>query len=151
MGGSLLNALSYLLVVGAGASLALQQVVNARLRAELGSPWWAGTVSYLGGTLVMLAAAVGSGQAVPSGAAVKGSSGVSWTGGLFGAIYIAAAIFMVPRLGAATVVALIVVGQMLGSLAFDHFGVLGIAPHPASATRLLGAACLILGVVLIRN
>jgi transporter family-2 protein len=44
----------YLLVVGAGISIALQQVLNANLRMELGSPWWAGFVSYLVGTIFML-------------------------------------------------------------------------------------------------
>ena len=48
-------------------------------------------------------------------------------------------IFLLPRLGAATVVALIVVGQMLGSLAFDHFGLLGVPQHAASPLRILGA------------
>ncbi len=57
---------------------------------------------------------------------------------------------MVPRLGAATVIALIVVGQMLGSLAFDHFGLLNIPQHGVNPVRLTGAAFLILGVVLIR-
>ena len=57
---------------------------------------------------------------------------------------------MVPRLGAATVLALIVVGQMLGSLAFDHFGLLGLPQHPASPIRLAGAALLIFGAVLVR-
>jgi transporter family-2 protein len=37
-----LSAFSYLLVVGTGVSVALQQVLNANLRVELGSPWWAG-------------------------------------------------------------------------------------------------------------
>jgi bacterial/archaeal transporter family-2 protein len=57
---------------------------------------------------------------------------------------------MVPHLGAATVLALIVVGQMLGSLTFDHFGLLGVPHYPVSPTLLAGAASLILGVVLIR-
>jgi bacterial/archaeal transporter family-2 protein len=39
---------------GAGLSLVFQQVVNANLRAEIGSPWWAGFISYLGGTLATL-------------------------------------------------------------------------------------------------
>jgi bacterial/archaeal transporter family-2 protein len=39
---------------------------------------------------------------------------------------------------------------MLCSLAFDHFGLLGIPVQPASLVRLAGAAFLILGVVLIR-
>ena len=50
----------------------------------------------------------------------------------------------------AMVMGVFVVGQMLGSLAFDHFGVLGIQAHPASLVRMAGAGCLILGVVLIR-
>jgi bacterial/archaeal transporter family-2 protein len=33
-----LNVMFYLLVVGAGVSVALQQVLNANLRMELGSP-----------------------------------------------------------------------------------------------------------------
>ncbi len=144
------SAFSYLLVVGAGVSVALQQVLNANLRAELGSPWWAGFVSYFVGMLAMLAAALTSpGPRLPDAFAGT-ASWLSWTGGLFGALFIATAIFMVPRLGAATVLALIVVGQMLGSLAFDHFGLFGLAHQPVSPTRLAGAAALILGVVLIR-
>jgi bacterial/archaeal transporter family-2 protein len=57
---------------------------------------------------------------------------------------------MVPRLGAATVLALIVVGQMIGSLAFDHFGAFGIPQHSANPLRLAGAALLVLGVALVR-
>ena len=56
-----------------------------------------------------------------------------------------------PRLGVATVLALIVAGQMLGSLAFDHFGLLGLPQHPASLARLAGVAFLLFGVVLVRS
>lgn len=145
-----LSAFSYLLVVGAGVSVALQQVLNANLRAELGSPWWAGFVSYFVGMVAMLTVAlVAPGPRLPD--PFGGSaSWVSWSGGLFGALFIGTAILMVPRLGAATVLALVVVGQMLGSLAFDHFGLFGLPPQPVSLPRLAGAASLVLGVVLIR-
>ena len=33
-------------------------------------------------------------------------------------------------MGAATAVALLVTGQMLGSLVFDHYGLFGLAQHP---------------------
>jgi bacterial/archaeal transporter family-2 protein len=148
--GTFTDTLFCLLVVVAGVSVSLQQVLNARLRAELGSPWWAGLVSYLGGTLVMLTVAVATGESLPSGPTVTGTSWASWTGGFFGAVFVGVAIIMVPRLGATAVVALVVVGQMLGSLAFDHFGVLGIPRHAASPIRLVGAALLIMGVVLVR-
>lgn len=144
------SAVSYLLVVGAGVSVALQQVLNANLRADLGSPWWAGFVSYVVGMLAMLAVALLAPGPRLAEAVGGAGSWVTWTGGLFGALFIGTAILMVPRLGAATVLALIVVGQMLGSLAFDHVGLLGLPQQPISPTRLAGAASLILGVVLIR-
>lgn len=142
--------LSYLLAVAAGISVALQQVLNANLRAQLGSPWWAGSVSYLVGLAAMLAVALLSPHPRLSSTVAEAGSWFSWTGGFFGAVFVGIAILMVPRLGAATTLALIVVGQMPGALVFDHFGVLGIQQHSASPIRLAGAACLILGVVLVR-
>jgi transporter family-2 protein len=144
------SSLAYLLAIGAGLSFVFQQAVNANLRTEIGSPWWAGFVSYLGGTLVMLAIAVASGEPWPSMQGVQKSNAISWSGGLFGAVYIGISILLIPRLGAAIVIGLIVAGQMIGSLVFDHFGLLGVPVHSMSLSRLLGAMLLILGVVLIR-
>jgi bacterial/archaeal transporter family-2 protein len=36
---------------------------------------------------------------------------------------------LVPRLGTATFVALLVAGQMLASLILDHYGLLGVPQH----------------------
>jgi transporter family-2 protein len=57
---------------------------------------------------------------------------------------------LLPRFGAATVVALIVVGQMLASLAFDHFALLGAPHYPVTPARVAGAALLIAGAILTR-
>jgi bacterial/archaeal transporter family-2 protein len=140
----------YALALAAGVSFVFQQTVNSNLRTELGSAWWAGFVSYLGGTLVMLAVAVMLREPATWSSAVGQGRWLSWTGGVFGAVYIAVSIFLLPRLGAATVIALLVAGQMLGSLAFDQFGLFGLERHAISPLRALGAACLIAGVVLIR-
>jgi bacterial/archaeal transporter family-2 protein len=140
----------YLLVIGAGVSFVFQQAVNANLSAQIGSPWWAGFMSYLGGTLAMFAVIIALRQPWLTGPAIARTSLMSWTGGVFGAIYIAISILLLPRLGAALVVALIVLGQMLGALAFDHFALLGVPENPVSLTRVIGAALLVAGVVLIR-
>ena len=71
----------------------------------------------------------------------------AWSGGLFGALFIGLAILLVPQLGAATFFALLVTGQMLASLTFDHVGMLGVAQRPVDLPRLLGVALLIGGVV----
>ena len=144
------SVLSYLLAVLAGVSVATQQVLNANLRVHLDSPWWAGCVSYFVGLATMLAVALAAPGPRFDETFRSIGSWIPWTGGVFGALFIGIAILMVPRLGAATTLALIVVGQMIGSLVFDHFGLLGIPQHAASPIRIVGASCLILGVVLIR-
>jgi bacterial/archaeal transporter family-2 protein len=147
---SILLCVFYLVATGAGVSFVFQQAVNSNLRSEIGSPWWAGFISYLGGTVVMLAMIVALREPWLTGAAMSRTSWMSWTGGIFGAIYIVISILLLPRLGAALVVALIVLGQMLGALAFDHFAVLGVPENPISLPRLAGAALLVAGVILIR-
>ena len=139
-----------LLGAAAGVSFVIQQAVNADLRASIGSAAWAGFVSYLGGTLCMLVLALVLREAVPVVADLNRSNWWAWTGGFFGAVYIAISVFMVPRLGAAFFVALLVAGQMVASVAFDHFGLLGLSQHPIDVPRLIGAVLLVAGVVLIR-
>ena len=140
----------YLLVIGAGVSFVFQQAVNANLSAQIGSSWWAGFISYLGGTLAMFAMIIALRQPWLTGPAIARTSLMSWTGGIFGAIYIAISIMLLPRLGTALVLALIVLGQMLGALVFDHFALFGLPENPVSLTRVIGAGLLIAGVVLVR-
>jgi bacterial/archaeal transporter family-2 protein len=139
-----------LLAIGAGFSFVMQQVVNADLRISLNSAAWAGFVSYLGGTLCMLMLALAMRDTLPSAGAMARSNWWAWSGGFFGAIYIAISILLVPRIGTATFVALLVAGQMMSSLVFDQYGWLGMPLHAVSPARLLGAALLVAGVVLIR-
>ncbi|MBS7544734.1 DMT family transporter [Ancylobacter oerskovii] len=146
-----MNLILHLGVVAAGIAVAFQQVLNANLRTELASPYWAGLASYAVGTLSMVAVLLFTGSTLPSAAALGRTSWWSWSGGLFGALFILTAILAVPRIGAATTLALVVVGQMVGSLAFDHYGILGLQQHTVSPTRLAGAALLIAGVFLIQR
>lgn len=106
-------------------------------------------MSYLVGMFCIAAFALLLRDPLPSAAVVAHIPWWGWSGGLFGAIFIALAVLLIPQLGAATFIAVLVTGQMLGSLAFDHVGLLGIPVHPTSLARFAGAAFLILGVVLI--
>jgi len=128
----------------------LMKLIGFSLRGCLGSASWAAFISYLGGGITMLVILLVMREPWLSSASVARSSWWLWTGGFFGAIYIVVAVVLLPRLGAATVVALIVTGQMLSSLAFDQFGLLGIIQHPVSILRLAGALLLVAGVILIQ-
>jgi transporter family-2 protein len=139
------------LAVLAGVSIVIQQALNANLRAALGSAAWSGFVSYFVGLACMALIALALRDAAPSAALAGRVPWWAWSGGLFGAIFIGLGIVLVPRLGTATFLALLVAGQMGASVVFDHFGWLGLAQRPIDLPRLLGVALLIGGVVLIRR
>lgn len=134
-----------------GVSIVIQQVLNANLRTALNSAAWSGFMSYFVGLVCMIVLAVAMRDPAPSMAVASRIPWWAWSGGLFGAIFIALAIFLVPQIGAATFIALLVAGQMLASVTFDHFGWMGLTERPVDVTRLAGVALLIAGVVLIRR
>ena len=139
-----------LIAGGAGATLVVMQALNAGLGAQLGSPVWAALVNYVVSTTTIGLVLIAFRDPWPLAAAERVSPQF-WLGGVFGTLYVLASIFMLRRLGAATLIALLVAGQMLGSLIVDHFGLFGVKPHPIDMTGLAGAALLVGGVLLIRH
>jgi transporter family-2 protein len=72
-------------------------------------------------------------------------------GGLIGAQFLLVSLLAAPRLGVATTVAVLIAGQLAAALVVDHYGWLGVPRQPLGPLRLLGAALLVAGVVLIRR
>jgi transporter family-2 protein len=143
--------LAALLAVVAGVALVTQQALNAGLRTELNSAIWAGVASYVVGLVCMLALVVVLREPGPSLANASRAPWYIWSGGALGALFIAMSILLVPKLGAAAFIALLVAGQMTASVLYDHFGLLGLPQRPLDAARLAGVALLVGGVVLIRR
>ncbi|WP_407146540.1 DMT family transporter [Bradyrhizobium sp. ORS 86] len=141
----------YLLALCAGISVSVQQVLNGNLRSALNSPAWAGLVSYLGGLLTMVIVLLVLREPVPSLKLVTATPWWAWSGGFLGGVFILLVILLLPSLGAATLLALVVAGQMLAGIVMDHFGVFGLPPHPVSVSRLIGIALVIGGVLLIKD
>ncbi len=139
-----------ILAVGMGMTLPVQAVINGRLRTALDDPIRAALVSVLVSSALMVVLAVATWQPLPAGW-VASSPWWVWMGGLIGALYVLGSLALVSRLGAAFLFALLVVGQMLSSVIVDHYGWLGVPVHAVNPWRLLGAAFLIAGVVLIRR
>lgn len=144
-------ALPIALAFAAGISIVIQQALNANLRTALSSAVWSGFASYFVGLLCMVLLAVALRDPVPSATVASRIPWWAWSGGLFGAIFIGLAIYLIPILGAATFISLLIAGQMLTSVTFDHFGWLGLEQRSVDLPRLIGAALLIAGVVLIRR
>lgn len=141
----------FIIVLAAGAMLPMQAGINAGLARGWGHPLWAAAISFGVGTLALLGAAMGSRLAVPSWQQLADIPAWSWSGGVLGAFYVTVMVIFAPKLGAATLLALVVAGQMLASTLLDHFGALGFPQQSISLPRLLGVVLLFLGVLLIRR
>jgi transporter family-2 protein len=134
-----------------GVALPVQSGINAQLRVSIGNPLLAALVSFVVGTIALLGLNIALRTPLPSGETLGRIPLWHWVGGLLGASYIYAAVILAPRLGAATLVAAIVAGQMVSSVILDHYGWVGYAPQPVTAGRFVGVLLVIGGVLLIQR
>ena len=142
--------LVFLTLLLAGAATALQGPTNAKLVTAVGSPLNAAFVSFAVGTVALGVLAMIL-QARPDVGAMKALPWWAWMGGLYGCAFVVSAAWGVPRLGVATTITVMIAGQLLLSLALDHFGALGVEKQPLSLGRIAGVALVIGGVVLVRR
>ena len=142
---------SLLFAFAAGAMLPIQFGINAQLASWIESPVRASLVSFVVGTLALLAATLVAARHVPSSAQVSGAPWWVWLGGLFGAFYVLGSVVTAPKVGAVALVALILAGQAVSSLVVDHFGWVGFDKQPITAGRVVGVCLLAAGVALVRG
>jgi len=140
-----------LLVVAAGMVAPTQAGINARLSQWLHSNFLAALVSFMVGTLGLFTLSMVLRIPWPPLTTLYQSPWWVWLGGLGGAFLVTVTIVAVPKLGATTMFAFFLAGQMLASLILDHFGLLGYPVHPISIWRVVGVLLLSAGVLLIKN
>jgi transporter family-2 protein len=134
-----------------GAIIAVQAAVNSRLRIALGdSSLWAAVVQTVIGLVALVAVGVLTRQPAPATAGLGRHPWWIWTGGFLGMWYVTVNIFLTPRLGAALMLASMIVGQLAAALLVDHYGLFGVAVVRATPARILGVALLVAGVALLR-
>jgi transporter family-2 protein len=143
-----------LLAAGAGCCIALQASANGKFRQNLGPEpghaLWAAFFS-IGGTVLTAAAVMLLVRPpVPSAAALRETPWWNWVGGPLGALIVLAGAALTQRLGAAAFIALVVGGQLLCSLALDHFALMGLSEQPVTWGRALGALLVVAGVLCIK-
>ena len=135
-----------------GAAIAVQALANSRLRLALGTPVWAAIAQFVVGLVL---ARRGRVRHASAGADCWAASGrmPAWALGRRHrrrALHRrqhradAAARHRVSRSRTITV------GQLIAALALDHYGWLGSPVIRLSLPRVLGAACLLLGIFLMR-
>jgi transporter family-2 protein len=144
-----MRALPHILGLAAGFGLTVQVGMNAQLRRVLGNSWSAALVSFAVGTLALIGLALATRTAVPARDTLAAVPAWAWFGGLFGAFYVAISTIVATELGATSLLALALAGQMAMALVVDHFGWLGLPENPITWVRVTGVILLAAGVWLI--
>jgi bacterial/archaeal transporter family-2 protein len=143
---------SWLFVAGAllvGALITVQTGSNARLKEAFGEALPAVILSSSLGIILLVAVTLGARTPWPSPSSLAGAPWWAWLGGALGAVYAVATVLLARELGAATLTALVVTGQLICSVVLDHFGWVGFAEHAAGVGRIVGCALMVTGFFLI--
>jgi transporter family-2 protein len=134
-----------------GMCSAAQTAINGRLGVVLGSAVLAALVSFTVGTVALLVIVLVTRtpwrlERVDQ----RRNPWWMWIGGSLGAAYVFGNAFLAPILGTGLTVMVVVLGMMIGSLLFDHFGLLGTRRKPATLLQVLGLLLMVAGVAAIR-
>nr|WP_218584542.1 DMT family transporter [Pseudomonas sp. CM25] len=135
----------------AGAVLPFQAAGNAAVGRALGHWLWGAFTSLTVSSVVVIAALLVLRVPAPDlGKALQGPWWL-WVGGVLGALYVAGAAALTPKLGAAGFLVLVVAGQIITAVVADHFGMMGLGGKPLSVARLVGVGLILCGVLLVQG
>jgi transporter family-2 protein len=141
-----------LLAAVGGALVVVQASINGELRLLVGDPYRTALISTTVSTIFLFAlSGLMNGRPVPDGSTFSNASWWMWTGGILGAVYVAAAAVLITKLGSAVLFTLVIFGQLVTAVLMDHFGLIGLEKHPVSAARIVGILLVLAGVVIVRK
>ena len=138
-------------VLACGGLLGLQARINGELGARVGSALDAATVSFGGGTLVLLLLVGLSAQHRAAVWRLRRAPTRWWwwvAGGVAGATVVALTAEAVPQIGVALVTVCVVAGTAVGGLGVDQLGLGPGGRKPVTALRVTGAALAVAAVTL---
>lgn len=145
-----MNVLSALLALTIGLVLPMQAAINNQLKPVIGgSALMASLVSFTVGSLTLALIALLTGQKWHGMANLPRVESWMLLGGVMGALFVFGTTLLAPRLGLATMMSLIIAGQICMSLLFDRYGWLGAVLREVNGWRLAGAVLMVLGVLLV--
>jgi transporter family-2 protein len=134
----------------AGAMISVQAPLNAMAASRLGHPLGAATLSFVVGTLCLLAVTLVVARGHVAWGGLASLPPLLYLGGVLGAIFVTVTIVLTPTLGIGAVIALAIAGQVIAGLTLDHFGLFDLAVREITAGRVVGAALTVAGALMVR-
>lgn len=144
-----MNLILLLMAFCVGMAMSVQAAVNTQLAASIGAnSVVAALVSFGCGTIVLAAVALTRGGLGPTFAALGDQPLWKFAGGFLGAAFVFGTVFLAPRIGLLSLIVLVIAGQLITSMAIDHFGLINMSMRKVSGVRVAGACVVALGVAI---
>lgn len=141
----------FLLAILIGTTSPIQSGINSQLSSHwANSSIFAAAVSFAIGTIALFIIIIIARIPIPS-FSNTGTEWWHWLGGFLGAYFVTAMAFLAPKLGAMTLMTLVLAGQIGISIVLDHFGILGYAQKSISLPQIFGLLLVITGIIIIRK
>lgn len=138
-----------IIAVVVGGLMPIQASINAELGRIINHRYLGALISFLVGTLGLSLIVLLQGSPLQNFKKIPLSSPHLLSGGLMGALFVASSIFLIPKLGAVTLIAAFVTGQLLMSVVLDHYGLFGLTVNPMTLPRAVGIILLFAGLWLV--
>lgn len=133
-----------------GCLLGTQPSANGYLARNLAHPLQASVISFGSGFVIMVVISLIAGVFPPQ-LSVRWTAlpWWAWFGGAIGTVMVTTSLIFVYKIGSLTWFAAVITGQVVVALILDQWGLMGNPRSPASPLRLIGAAMLVGGILLI--
>lgn len=142
----------YVLIIIAviiGALMPLQAGINAELTRFLKHPYLAALISFTIGTITLSIMILSQGLPIEELKRIPSASPHLFLGGLMGALFVGSSIFLIPKMGATTMIGAYITGQLIISIFIDHYGWLGIPATEISPAKVVGVLLMFAGLYLV--
>lgn len=140
----------FVLAFVAGVAVPVQTAINTRLRLDLDSSASAATlISFATGAVLLLVIAAFQPGGLRLAASAFQQSPWKLLGGPIGVAFVFCMTVLAPKIGIAALISLVIAGQVVSSIGFDHFGLFGLAQKQITWERAVGALLMIAGVLMV--
>jgi bacterial/archaeal transporter family-2 protein len=139
------------LALVAGGLVPVQGLFNVHLAKILNDPIQSSFISFLGALVFLSLALLILRTDLPSWQLLRSAPWYDYSGGLFGAIFVTVVLMLAPKIGMTNTLAATIAGQLIISVALDHFGAMNLPQQMVNLPRIAGCLGLMLSLYLIQK
>lgn len=146
-----MNPLNILALI-AGAAIATQASMNARLGTLLNNTMLGTTIAFAFSLLCSLAVVFSISRNYPTAVQIQSVPVYLWfSGGVLAALGVGLFYYLIPKMGIGSMMSYALTGQLLVAIIASHFGWFELPVKAFTPSRALGAIALIIGILLINK